>query len=122
MAPSEPVTFSDPASTYPHRTLPPLCTEPPSSIWLVGGAPNSRPWPRVTPLRRENFGGCPAVLVEPGCAGRCRAGVRRAVACGCAGAGVLEMLWARSFADVVVSLAGVTPSNSLTPGAGLQGR
>ena len=31
-------------------------------------------------------------------------------------------LWPRSFADVVFSLAGLTPSYSLTPGADLQGR
>jgi hypothetical protein len=81
---------------------------------------NSRPCPGVTPLWRENF----RRLTRRAGEARLRRALPRCAVPGrlCGGTGVAERLWSRSFADVVLPLAGVTPSNSLTPGAFPQGR
>jgi hypothetical protein len=105
------------------ETLPVIVTE--SQCYSERAMPpNSLPWTVVTPLRRENSGSWPPLVGSralPGAA---------VLWCGGAGSrlmfvpwrGGAERLWSRSFADVVRSLAGLTPSNSLTPGADLQGR
>ena len=72
-------------------------------------AANSRPCPGVTPLWRENF----RQLTRRAGEARLRRALPRCAVPGmlCGGTGVAERLWSRSFADVVLPLAGVTPSN-----------